>query len=131
MTLTRLLEINSRLIRPSEASSLGLADRIWREYGCPTGVRELTDILEKVLSECCQDGIRYAPILLQRKKALHRGTWMPSAESTVPPSGGTQAASYGDRCPKCGDSGVMAVRGGRGGTLCPCDAWKKKVARPA
>jgi len=34
-------------------------------------VRELADILEKVLLKYGHDGIRYAPIFLQRKKALH------------------------------------------------------------
>ena len=129
MTLTRLLEINLKLVKPDESSSLGLADRIWREYGSPTGVLELTDVLEKVISECGESGIRYAPILLQRKKALHRGTWTPSVEHVLLHSHATREASGG--CPTCGDTGVVIVRGGRGGNLFPCEAWKKRSARPA
>jgi hypothetical protein len=131
MTLTRLLEINTRLVKPIESPSLGLAERIWRECSSPTEVRALIDVLEKVLSECCRDGIRYAPILLQRKKALHRGTWTPSAEHIAPVISAMQAASGGDGCPRCGDTGVVMVRGGRGATLCPCEAWKKQLTRPA
>jgi hypothetical protein len=129
MTLTRLLEIDSRLVKPDEFGSVALAERIWRDYGCPTGVRELIDLLEMVLSECRQDGMRYAPILLQREKALRRGTWVPRPECIAAPSGAT--TSKGDVCSKCGGSGYMQVRGGRGMTLCPCNAWEKQLLRPA
>jgi hypothetical protein len=80
MTLTRLLEINLRLIQPLEYASISFAERTWQENGSPTGVRELIDLLEKVLSGCQKAGERYAPILLQRKRALQRGTWVPPEE---------------------------------------------------
>jgi hypothetical protein len=127
MTLTRLLEINLRLLKPGELVSIQVAERIWKNYGSPTRVRELTDILEKVLSECGKDGIWYAPILLQRKKALHRGTWAPRVEYVAAVSGPTKVANAnGGLCSKCGGSGYVSVRGGRGMTLCPCEAWKTK-----
>ncbi len=129
MTLTRLLEINSRLLKPDECVSLQVAERIWRDHGSPTGVRELTDILEKVLSECGQDGIRYAPIILQRKKALHRGTWAPRVEYLAAVSGPTTVANAnGGACSKCGGEGYILVRGGRGATLCSCGGWKKTMS---
>jgi hypothetical protein len=125
MTVTHLLEINSRLVKPDEFASVGLAERIWREHDCPTGVRELIDLLEKVLSECRQGGIRYAPILLQRKKALHRGTWAPQV-SKVPAGESKEGNSNDGNCSRCGGSGYMTVNGGRSMGLCPCDGWKKK-----
>lgn len=126
MTLTLLLEINSRLVRPEELASLGVAERLWRGFGCPTGVRELIDLLEKVLLECGQCGIRYAPILLQRKKALHRGTWAPQVYVASVDSGITESNSSDGVCSKCGGSGYMPVNGGRSMDLCPCEGWKKR-----
>jgi hypothetical protein len=127
MTLTRLLEIDSRLVKPDEFVSVALAERVWREHGCPTGVRELTDLLETALSECRQGGIRYAPILLQRKKALHRGTWAPQADRVAALNRGTtQRDTDGAGCSNCRGTGVMIVLGGKGGTLCPCEVWKKR-----
>src|ERR1700679_3576632 len=103
MTLTHLLEINSRLIMPEELASTGVAERIWRDFGCPTGVRALIDVLEKVLSECAQNGIRYAPILLQRKKALSRGTWEPLPERVANLTDASEVERVeGDVCSRCG-----------------------------
>jgi len=125
MTLTRLLEINRKFVKADESDSVMLAERIWEQRGCPTGVRELIDLLEKVLSDCLQDGIRYAPILLQRKKALHRRTWAPRIEYVAALTGtATVAGANGGACSKCGGSGVMVVRSGSAGTLCHCEAWK-------
>jgi hypothetical protein len=102
MTLTRLLEINRKFVKADESDSVMLAERIWEQRGCPTGVRELIDLLEKVLSDCLQDGIRYAPILLQRKKALHRGTWAPRIEYVAALTGtATVAGANGGACSKC------------------------------
>jgi hypothetical protein len=126
MTLTHLLEINSKLIKPNEFSSVGLAERIWRNHGCPSGVRELIDLLEKALTECQQCGIRYAPILLQRKKALHRGTWAPQAYLAVVGGGAKKGSSDNGTCSKCDGSGYMPVKGGRSMELCPCEGWKKR-----
>jgi hypothetical protein len=132
MTLTLLLQINMRLVKPDEFGSVGMAERIWREHGCPTGVRELIDLLETVLSECREGGIRYAPILLQRKKALHRGTWEPLAEQIAVVRQQTElGGNEGQACSKCGGTGVMYGRGGRSATLCPCGAWKKQLLKPA
>ena len=117
---------------PEEFASTGVAERIWRDFGCPTGVRALIDVLEKVLTECRQNGIRYAPILLQRKKALGRGTWQPLPEQVANLTDASEVGrAEGYVCSRCGGLGYMAVRGGMGATLCPCDAWKKQLVRPA
>jgi hypothetical protein len=129
MTLTRLLEINSRLLKSDEIVSVQVAERIWRGHGSPTGVRELTDILEKVISECGQDGIRYAPILLQRKKALHRGTWAPRNEYIAAASGPTKLTSADSTaCSKCNGTGLISMHGGRAATFCSCGGWKKPAS---
>lgn len=125
MTLTRLLDINLRILKSDEIVSVQVAERVWREHGSPTGVRELTDILEKVLTQCGQDGIRYAPIFLQRKKALHRGTWAPTIEHATAVVGTARATEgHGGACSRCSGSGYISIRGGRAATFCPCGAWK-------
>jgi len=126
MTLTHLLEINSRLVKPQELASIGLAERIWRESGCPMGGRELIDLLERILSECRQLGILYAPIFLQRKKALHRGTWTPRASVITGRQGTTGASPNDGKCTRCGGSGYMLTLGGRSAALCLCGGWKKR-----
>jgi hypothetical protein len=75
MDLLRLLQIDSSLIGPEARESLLLADRIWREAGAPREMWALVAALEEILRRCKESGIWYAPILLQRKKALERGTW--------------------------------------------------------
>jgi hypothetical protein len=126
MTLTRLLELSMKFLKPDEIASIGMAERIWREVGGPTGIRELTDLLEKAITECSQSGMRYAPILLQRKKALQRGTWTPQV-GPVALAGGTSEHIGGDgRCVKCGGSGYMPTKGGTSMDLCPCEGWKKR-----
>jgi hypothetical protein len=129
MKLTRLLEINSRLIENQAFASVGRAEQIWRAHGCPTGVRELIDLLEKVISECQQCGIRYAPIFLQRKKALLRGTWAPQI-CVAPVGGGKISGSDNQVCSRCGGTGYMFINGGRSMDLCPCEGWRKKSVGP-
>jgi hypothetical protein len=101
MTLTRLLEVSMKFLKPDEVASIGMAERIWREDGGPTGIRELTDLLERTITECRQSGIRYAPILLQRKKALQRGTWSPEVDSVAVGPKETGSAVDDGRCAKC------------------------------
>lgn len=126
MTLTRLLEINFRLIQPLEYASILFAERTWREQGSPIGVRELIDVLERVLSGCQKAGERYAPVLLQRKRALQRGTWAPPEEYLAALNQTSQDSPIsGDGCTRCGGSGYVSVRGGTGASLCSCEAWKK------
>jgi len=127
MTLTRLLEVSMKFLKPDEIASIGLAERIWRECACPTGVRELTDLLEKAISECRQCGIRYAPILLQRKKALQRGTWSPPLGSDTVSGGATERGADNGVCAKCGGTGYMPIKGGRSMDLCSCEGWKKRT----
>jgi hypothetical protein len=132
MTLTRLLEINLKLIQPLEYASIEFANRIWQKNGSPTGIRELIDLLERVLSECQKGGERYAPILLQRKRALQRGTWAPREECLAALSQTSEDAPINQNaCTRCGGSGYVSVRAGTAVSLCPCDAWKNQRMKPA
>jgi hypothetical protein len=77
MTLLKLLEIKRRLVHRESLRSLDLAERMWIVRGEPEDEEELADLLEAVINHCMELGIRYAPILLKRKKALERGSWSP------------------------------------------------------
>lgn len=129
MTLTRLLGIEIRFLQPNEYASLSVAERIWQERGCPTDTLALTDILEIVLTTCRSEGIPYAPILLQRKKRLERGTFAPNV---APRTGASQQGKSGDGgCPQCGGTGYVVRPGGASASLCDCGAWKRKGEKPA
>jgi hypothetical protein len=41
-------------------------------------VAPLCRLLERILRTCQQEGIRYPPILLRRKKEMQRGVWEPA-----------------------------------------------------
>lgn len=117
VTLTKFLEIEKRLLKPDELASLSIAERLWVEHGSPTDGRALIDVLEMVLGRCVTSGIMNAPILLQRKKALERGTWEPN---TIPPTTGTSRGSGGQengtgmaQCPRCRGGGIVFAPGGR------------------
>jgi hypothetical protein len=116
MTLLRLLEIKKQMVRPDAEASLELAERIWAKHGSPESPDDLVEALEEVLTRCVERGMLYAPILLQRKKALERGTWKPRATDVMPPKGAEGV------CAKCGGSGSYYMGGL--GHLCPCGAWK-------
>ena len=129
MTLTKFLEIENRLLKPNEFASLAIAESLWVEHGSPTDGRALIDVLEMVLRRCVASGIMYALILLQRKKALERGTWEPN---TISPATGASRASGGQengtgvaQCPYCGGGGIVFAPGGGSGSLCQCGAWKR------
>ncbi len=127
MTLTRLLGVERSLLRLEAEASLALAERIWAEHGCPAERRALADVLETVLRRCVREGICYAPILLQRKKALERGTWMPPAGQ---PGGDAPTNRSGDGvCAACGGTGYIIARGGGSASLCACGAWKRNAVR--
>ncbi len=142
MTLTRLLEIHLRWVQPEALASLRLAERVWAEHDCPLAVRALVDVLETILVRCVREGIYYAPILLQRKKALERGTWAPRIASPAVPLVGREAPplscvasnaalSNQSTCPRCGGSGIAIAPGGASGSLCPCGAWQRVPGRSA
>jgi hypothetical protein len=119
--------VKQRLIRDDELPSVGHAERIWRERGSPTGVQELIDVLETTLLGCGRYGIRYAPIFLQRKKALQRGTWAPQVGVVQVDSKAEQGAPSDGTCPKCRGTGYVYLDGGRSATVCSsCDYWAKR-----
>jgi hypothetical protein len=75
--LLELLGIDRSLIPPEAQRSLTLAETVWRAEGCPRDTAGLCGTLETILRRCTASGTWYAPVLLQRKKALERGTWRP------------------------------------------------------
>ncbi len=128
MTLTRLLEIRREWLHPEDDMSLQLAERVWIERGQPTERRALAAALETILQRCVAAGIHYAPVLLQRKKALERGAWSPAAGHRAGVSTAPANTRRGQGCARCGGSGIVVAPGGASGSLCPCGAWRKKPA---
>jgi hypothetical protein len=131
MDFLRLLEIDRKLVGPEAERSLLLADRVWQEGGSPREPWAIVAVLEKILQRCLASDIWYAPVLLQRKKALERGTWRPSKlESSAfsAASHSTNAAHRipqvtGGNCPECGGTGIVIRTGGLSGSLCACGAY--------
>jgi hypothetical protein len=125
LTLTRLLEIDAKLLLPEEERGLQLARLLWNEAGRPSEQRALCRTLEKILTDCQREGIRYPAILLRRKKELERGSWTPQLALAAP------ADSPGDPdCTICGGIGTIANPGGLSGRLCECYI-RKHSAKPS
>jgi hypothetical protein len=133
MEFTRFLEIDRNLVAPDAQKSLLLADRVWQEEGCPSDAAALIDTLEKILRRCHASQIWYAPVLLQRKKALERETWRP--RSPVHPGSAAipaAAASSGETespegtCAFCGGTGIVVRKGGFSGSMCSCGALLRR-----
>ncbi len=136
MDLLRLLEIDRSLIGPEAGKSLLVAERVWCEEGCPTEGWALAAALEKILRRCAASGIWYAPVLLQRKKALERGTWRPAKHRPAPSVrreivDSSRPNSAEPPCEKCGGSGVVNAPGGLNGMLCECDSYMRRFAKKA
>jgi hypothetical protein len=142
MELLRLLQIDSSLIGSEARESLLVAERVWHEEGCPREGWALAAALEKILRRCAASGIWYAPVLLQRKKALERGTWRAAAQPSARAlqreiAGPARAASpgavdsAGPPCERCGGSGVVNAPAGTSGTLCECGAYLRRFVKNA
>jgi hypothetical protein len=124
LTLTRVLDIDAKLVHAEEERALLLARRLWEEEGRPTERQALCGVLEGILTVCQREGIRYPAILLRRKKELERGTWAPKSASAAP------ADSPGDpECSLCGGAGTIANPGGLSGRLCECFIRKHSQKR--
>ena len=107
MTLTRLLEIESRLLSRAARSSMEIAQQVWAEHGRPVDGPSLIEVLEEAMQTCQQGGVRYPPILLKRKKELQRGEWSPpELEEGI--------------CLECDGRGF--VSDGRTYTMCRCQS---------
>jgi len=85
MDLLRLLEIDRSLIPPEAQRSLLIAEMTWSAAGSPQDRAGLGASLEKTLQSCTSQGIWYAPVLLQPKKAIERGTWRPLQRAATRP----------------------------------------------
>jgi hypothetical protein len=122
MTLTRLLEINMRLIKYEEDRGLRLAEEVWRVRGAPSSGKALADAIETCLQRCTEGGIPYPAILLRRKKEIERGTWVPSKKMYI--SKGDDLPRDGDaNCKKCGGSGHVSIENGLHAKMCECNKW--------
>jgi hypothetical protein len=117
--------------------SLLLADRVWNEEGRPREAWALSAVLEKILRRCLDWNIWYAPILLQRKKALERGSWRPRSIAARPScfSAGTSVASSDEQqrsakiCAECGGRGIVICAGGFSGSFCSCGGYLRRLKR--
>lgn len=132
MNVLQLLEVDTKLVTPEARQSLLLAERVWSEEGSPQEPRALSLVLEKILQRCMASGIWYAPVLLQRKKSLERGTWRPcrapgKSDSTSAQALRAAAQGLNGLCPACGGTGIVVHRGGFSGSLCSCGAYLKDV----
>jgi hypothetical protein len=137
MEFLRLLEIDRSLVTREAQKSLLLADRVWNEEGCPQEACALCGVLEKILRRCLDSNIWYAPVLLQRRKALERGSWRPRATVPTPVRGATSAPaeSHGEppssteTCAECGGTGIVIRAGGFSGSLCSCGRFLSRIKR--
>ena len=137
MEFLRLLEIDQNLVAPEAQKPLLLADSVWNEEGRPREAWTLCAVLEKVLRRCLDSNIWYAPILLQRKKALEHGSWRPRSIAARPgcSSAGTSVASADKQqgsaksCAECGGTGIVICAGGFSASFCSCGAYLSRLNR--
>jgi hypothetical protein len=124
LTLTRVLEIDIKLVPLEEDRALQLARQLWDYDGRPIEQRALCRALERILALCQKEGVRYPAILLRRKKELERGTWAPDPALSLPEE------TPGDpHCTICRGAGVIVNPGGLSGRSCECYI-RKHSAKP-
>ena len=92
MTLTRLLEIERRLLTDPDDLGLRFAESLWISAGSPVESSELCRAIEDILLACEREGVHYPAILLRRKKEVERGTWKPRPATAARPAVSTRAA---------------------------------------
>jgi hypothetical protein len=126
MTLTKLLEIDIRLLGKTEDRALAFAERLWNAAGGPRQPATLINVLESVLRACEREGLWYPKILLARKKQLERGTWKPPDGPS--PMCAVAPKQDGPACPKCGGQGYVLLPSGMHGSLCECQTQRRKMA---
>jgi len=138
MDLLSLLEIDRSLISPEAHRSLLVAEMAWSAAGYPQDLAGLCAVLERTLRSCTAQAIWYAPIFLQRKKAIERGTWRPVAR----PGRQTQTSRSlqssvalptqmidGETCSRCDGSGILTAPDSKSGTLCSCGAYLARLRK--
>lgn len=124
LTLTRALEIDIKLIPFEEEKALLLARRLWEFDGRPIEPQALSRSLERILTLCQCEGVRYPAILLRRKKELERGTWAPDRALAIP------GELPGDpSCTICRGAGVIMNPGGLSGRTCDCNFRRRSAKR--
>jgi hypothetical protein len=125
MNLTSLLQIDVMVLNDAERRGLQLAQELWEKAGGPTEPEELVAALENILQCSRAKGIRYPPVLLLRKKELHRKTvGFGSRKKTSAPAGEPI-----QRCSLCRGAGVLIDAKTFTATLCPNGCFLKRVHR--
>lgn len=127
-TFAKLLEIDPNLLSPDSLAAFNLAEKTWSRYGCPTDARGLCDVLEQIMRLCKREGILYPPVILKRKKALERGTWLPYTVRALETdmSRSSTSSSSTPTCALCGGCGYVPSVTGLSVTLCSCGAFLKR-----
>jgi hypothetical protein len=90
--------------------------QLWNEDGCPSERQPFCRTLERILTFCQREGIRYPAILLRRKKELERGTRAADAALAA-------ASSHSARDPDCAichGIGTIPNPGERSRRFCEC-----------
>jgi len=122
LTLPRALEIDINLIPVEEDKALMLARSLWEFDGRPIEPQPLRRSLERILTLCQREGVRYTAILLCRKKELERGAWVPDPALAIPEE------HPGDpNCTICRGAGVITNPGGLSGRNCECYIRKRSA----
>jgi hypothetical protein len=124
LTLTRALEIDIKLIPFEEEKALLLARRLWEFDGRPIERQALCRSLERILTFCQREGVRYPAILLRRKKELERGTWAPDPACAIP-----EELPGDPNCSLCRGLGCTLNPGGLSGRTCDCYLQKRRAKR--
>jgi len=124
LTLTRALEIDIKLIPVDHDKALMLARRLWEFDGRPIEPQALRRSLERILTLCQREGVRYPAILLRRKKELERGSWAPDPALAIP-----EELPGDPDCTICRGAGIIVNPGGLSGRNCECYFRKRSQSR--
>jgi hypothetical protein len=125
MNLTSLLKIDVMVLNDAERRGLLLAEELWKSAGAPTESEQLVPVLEIILQQSRAKGIRYPPVLLLRKKELHRKTVEFGSRKKTSASVGEPIQQYS----LCRGGGVLIDAKTFTATLCPNGCFLKRVHR--
>jgi hypothetical protein len=124
MNLISLLKIDVMVLNEAERRGLLLAEELWKRAGEPIEPQQLVPVLEVILQQSRVKRIRYPPVLLLRKKELHRKL-MERRVVDKPQESATDAVVIGP-CSLCRSAGVVISSTGITGTLCPNGCFLKR-----
>jgi len=95
LTLTSLLGIKWKLVKPTEVRGFRELERDWLHQGSPQDPNQLAQVIDNFLKKTVSNGTRYPSFLLRKLKELQRqrGNGQPSARPAIapePPAGERQ-----------------------------------------